>query len=339
MKTGIHFEQVNLMARERNSNWTRPHSPQASIVDLTSEPGAAGRARRLNILLSHIDRNAASEHLNMSLAKLAALEEGRLPIGQELAFFIESEIGLPGGWLDNHADVDFATFVPTYLQELASQTLFKDTTIAPPPPAAPVLPVFEKPAAEPVAEPVKREPPVAAAARQPEVTPPVAEPARPAAVQDVAPQGPVEKQDTQGMSQLSLLRVANLKALTAERGFKSALSKLTGLQDSYVSRLFAIGSRGFRTLSDKHARKIEQAVALPDGWLDAPSPKPIPVATQELMRGNVSRGEPAKVKPVAPAPAKPAPARRAKAKSVKAPEAATARAQPAAKPEKPAKAQ
>lgn len=66
------------------------------------------------------------------------------------------------------------------------------------------------------------------------------------------------------------IRLENLKILIDQMGGHGAqrkLSDVTGISSQYINNLL----RGDRVIGEKTARKIEQALQLPDGWMDRSS--------------------------------------------------------------------
>lgn len=61
------------------------------------------------------------------------------------------------------------------------------------------------------------------------------------------------------------LRMTNLRSLSAQRGGPTALAKtLKHAGPSYISQMYT----GVRPITEKTARKIEQRLGLPSGWMD-----------------------------------------------------------------------
>ena len=83
------------------------------------------------------------------------------------------------------------------------------------------------------------------------------------------------------LNEIKQIRLENLKALIEQMGGHGAqrkLSDVTGISSQYINNLL----RGDRVIGEKTARKIEQALKLPDGWMDRSSDVQKPANYVEL---------------------------------------------------------
>lgn len=268
------YNQSRPQSPRSNRDKPRVESPQ--VAQLFSGHNAT-RANRFKVLISGVYRQDIGIVLNMSPAKLDALADGRLNIDAELATFIESELGLPGGYLDGKAE-GLPTALTEQAEEIAEVSMAPTTKVHAP--EVPAAPQSVRPSATlrlPPKEPRAAVPNSTAAERVVLSQAPVVNQADPhASLTQPAPTVTVKTKRKPGRpsegsdasTPKGQLRVQNLVLLTEGRGYKSALSKITGIQGSYVSRLLAVGTEGFRPLSDNQARRVEKDLGLPKNWFD-----------------------------------------------------------------------
>lgn len=81
-----------------------------------------------------------------------------------------------------------------------------------------------------------------------------------------APVGPASARTLGLMSSIYSARRHNLRALAAERGGATALGTAIGLTKGRMSQL--IGSKPTGDIGEKVARRVEDQLGLPSGWLD-----------------------------------------------------------------------
>lgn len=65
---------------------------------------------------------------------------------------------------------------------------------------------------------------------------------------------------------IKTIRKMNVRLLEREIGSLSALARLAGTSQSYLSQ--CVGASAFRTIGDEIARRLEHAMKKPNGWMD-----------------------------------------------------------------------
>jgi transcriptional regulator with XRE-family HTH domain len=240
------------LASSRRPNGPREDRSKPQVV----KQGVNGalRAANLRLLLEHAPvREALSLVAEVPLERLEAMSQGAL-CPDETAFHIERTLKLPGKWLDG-----LNKAVPERTLELLKHpdaALHDDDFDEDAPVAqAPAIPAEQAPVAAAVT--TADEPHSSAEVAQPESGP----------------------KDTHPMSSPEL-RKQNLSILLQGKGAKSALARLIGISQPYMSTI----ANGGKVLDQEFCRNVAQTLGMPKDWFETPrTASDIPAAALRLL--------------------------------------------------------
>jgi transcriptional regulator with XRE-family HTH domain len=242
----LHLASNNRRANGPRQDNSKPQLPKQGV-------NGALRAANLRLLLEKTPvREALALVAEVPLERLEAMSQGAL-CPDETAFHIERALKLPGKWLDGlNKEVPERTL--ELLKHPDTAALHDDDFDEETPTSPAVV------AAAPVEAPHAAARPAAQASKAAIAT---------AAVQPrSSAAAPRSKSDPKAPSPMPSpeLRQKNLSILVQAKGAKSALARLIGISQPYMSTI----ANGGKVLDQEFCRNVAQTLGMPDDWFEAP---------------------------------------------------------------------